>query len=390
MIPSALLAAWMFLVSGAHVTALLRQRRHARRTPPTAAQTPSATLLRPLAGAEPGLAARLEDTAHLEPVVFCVESTSDSAHAAATAAVASLSARGVRASVVLTGAEGPNHKVDQLARALARSDDASELLVVCDSDVTLEGIDLRPALAAFADPALGVLWFAPVPGHTCLSLGDRAMAAVLAGSLHAFPLLAHIDRGGLVGKAMVVRRQALHDAGGFESLRHHLGEDFELGLRIRQSGARVELASRVVATAARGVTVSAAVERFARWIAVVKSQRTALLGSYPLLFGVTTPALALAAALHVAWLWIPAFALLSTRTWVWWAARRSAGHRLGLGMLAVDLVLSDLLLWTAWLRVLVARPLHWRGRSITFGPERRLQGRAREPAQHPLGHGAPP
>ncbi len=369
-----MLAAWMLAVSGAHVTALLLRARHARRALPRAAPSRSTLMLRPLAGAEPGLAERLERTAGLEHVVFCVESASDPAHVDAARAAAILCARGVQARVLLTGAEGPNHKVDQLARALAQVDGSYELLVVCDSDVILDDLDLPAALAAFADPTLGVLWFAPVPSAAALSAGDRAMHAVLAGSLHAFPLLAHIDRGGLVGKAMVIRHDTLRAVGGFESLRHHLGEDMELGLRVRATGARVELSRQIVRTAPRAVEVSAAIDRFARWMAVIKSQRTALLWSYPLLFAATTPALVLVASLHVWWLWIPFLELLAARTLVWWTARRSAGHRPALYTLPSDIVLADLLLWAAFVRVLVARSLHWRGRRIVFGPERRLQG----------------
>ena len=375
MIASLLLGAWMFLVSGAHVTAVVRHVR-ARRVPRASGSAPAALLVRPLAGDEPDLRKRLGYTAGVGRVLLCVDAATDLAHASASAAASALRARGVEAAVVLTGAEGPNHKVDQIARAVARTVWPWDVLVVCDSDVMLEHVDLSAALGRFVDPDLAVVWLAPVPERAVLSFGDRGMQAVLAGSLHAFPLLAHIDRGGLVGKTMLIRRATLDAAGGFDSLRHHLGEDMELGRRVRAAGGRIELSHAVVTTAARAVTTSAAVERFARWIAVNKAQRAALLWSYPLLFAATTPALVLACAgaSRVPLLLVPAAALLVTRCAVWWTARSAAGHRHAPLALLVDLVLADALLWAAFLRVVVARPLTWRGRALVLGPERRLQG----------------
>lgn len=376
MIAALLLAAWMFLVSGAHVTALWRRQRRERPVCAVPGPSHTALLIRPLAGAEPALEQRLQDTGGLDRLLLCVDVETDAAHASAAAAVAALRARGVEAAVVLTGAEGPNHKVDQIARAVARTTAPWEVLVVCDSDVMLQGVDLRAAVDRFTDPELAVLWFAPVPDHPVRSFGDRGMQAVLAGSLHAFPLLAHIDRGGLVGKALLIRASSLRDVGGFESLRHHLGEDMELGRRVRASGGRIELSHDVVRTVSRAVTMAEAVARFGRWIAVIKAQRASLLWSYPLLFAATTPALLLAGAGAVGQplLLVPAASLLLTRVAVWGGARRAAGLPLRPRALLLDLVLADAMLWAAFVRVLFARSLTWRGRPLVLGPERRLQG----------------
>ena len=375
-------SAWLSFVAGAHGTAAWRSWR-ARREPAhdTTSARPDddqgdstvALLVRPLAGAEPGLESRLGELGGVTSVRFAVSDVQDGAYEPARRVVAALRERGVSANLSVTGAEGPNHKVDQLARALADSDATWNVAVICDSDVQLANHDLHAALRIFRDPAVGVVWLAPVSPEGS-SRGDRAIAAVLSGSLHAFPLLGHIDRTGVVGKALLVRREALVVVGGLASLRYHLGEDLELGRRVRAAGYRVELAREVVRTEARQVSFRAAVARFTRWMAVVRTQRPALLWSYPLLFGATTPALGFALALRTGWLLGPIALLLLTRTAVWSEARRIARLPRKPAALAFDLVLSDAVIWLAFVRSLRSGPLRWGERTLFVDGASRLQG----------------
>ena len=364
------LTAWLHFLASAHLIALYRWARPAR--PGTRASVPRAVLVRPLAGDEPGLAARLAHAGHIPAVRLCVGAEDDGAGRAARRAAGVLGQAGVDARVVVTAAHGPNHKIDQVARALEST--TWDVAVVCDSDVLLADVDLREALARFADPGLGALWLAAVPGPGGVTLGDRATAAVLAGSLHAFPLLAHLDRDGFVGKAFLVRRSAAEAAGGLERLRVYLGEDVELGRRVRAAGYHVAPGRPVLRTAPRHMSFTEAVDRFARWLAVVRRQRPALLLSYPLVFAATTPALALAFTLtdvgvqcHVAGL-----ALLVARAVVFAVCRGLAGLPRGPLVFVVDLVLADVVLWAALWRSLSARAIHWRGRVLAFDARGRL------------------
>ncbi|HEY0135298.1 MAG TPA: glycosyltransferase, partial [Nannocystis sp.] len=161
--------------------------------------------------------------------------------------------------------------------------------------------------------------------------------------------------------------------------RVYLGEDVELGRRVRAAGYRVALGRPVLRTAPRHLSFSAAVDRFARWLAVVRLQRPALLASYPLVFAATTPALALAFTLpdvgvqgHVAGL-----VLLVARAVVFTVGRGLAGLPRGPLAFVVDLVLADVVLWAALCRSLSARAVHWRGRVLAFDDRGRLIDDAR-------------
>ena len=374
MLTAVLLAAWSTTVAGAHATAWFRARRRASPRPPTGL-VPRALLLRPLSGAEPALRTCLARTGGVPTVVFCVGSSDDAAHPVALAAARDLTRTGVQATVTCTAALGPNHKVDQLAIALERHPEPCDVVVVCDSDVRLDAGSLQAALLRFQDPALGMVWFAPV-ATSSRSCGDRSAQAVLSGSLHAFPLLAGIDPRGVVGKLLLVRRSALEPVGGFASLRHHLGEDMELGLRVRAAGWRIERAEEPVRAVGRAVSFVDAVERFARWITVIRTQRPGLLWSYPLILGASTPALASTSI--AAWRWpmlvMPAAFLLLARMLVWQRARAYARLPIAPSAFLFDVVVADLVLWLAFVRALGSRRLRWRGRDLVFGPARRLQG----------------
>ncbi len=364
------LTAWLHFLASAHLIALLRRARPV--LPAPHARPLRAVLVRPLAGDEPGLAARLAHAGHISTVRLCLGTANDGAAPAARRAAAILAQSGVDARVIVTAAHGPNHKIDQVARVLDTT--AWDVAVVCDSDVLLADVDLRDALARFADPRLGALWLAALPGPGGTTLGDRATAAVLAGSLHAFPLLAHLDRDGFIGKAFLVRRSAAEAAGGLERLRFYLGEDVELGRRVRAAGYRVALGPPVLRTAPRHMTFEKTVDRFARWLTVIRRQRPALLAAYPLVLAATTPALALAFLLPNLGVRcrIAGLLLLAARAGVFVVGRGLAGLRRDSRTFLVDLVLTDLVLWAALWRSLSGCAIYWRGRILAFDARGRL------------------
>lgn len=369
---------WILAVSWTHTVAALRFRYRARRGDAHVA-APSASrvvLLRPLSGDEPGLAERLQNVASVAQVAFCVEDALDSAWPIAERAALALRARGIEAQVVATRAVGPNHKVDQLARGLSRVTGDWDVVVMADSDVALDDRHIESALALLEAPDVGAVWLAPVVGGPVHTLGDRATAAVLSGSLHAFPLLAQLDGNTLVGKLVVLRRRALEAVGGFEALRHHLGEDVELGRRLRAHGMRVLTPNLVAVTAARGAPFGVSIERFARWLTVVRSQRPHLLPSYPLLFAACTPCVLLGvwAALQRPELWGLVLGLLAARAAVYCIARELAHLPRSITGFFADMLLSDAVLTLALLRSLARRPLYWRGRAVVLDVRRRLVG----------------
>ena len=217
--------------------------------------------------------------------MFAVARADDPAHDVAQAVCDALRADGRDVAVRVTGASGANQKAAQLARVIAA--ERCDVVVNLDSDVDCATVDLHALVAALGgDGALGAVW-APVVEDGGVTLGDRASDALLAGSLHAFPLLAALDPRGLVGKVVALRREALDRVGGFDALTDYLGEDMELARRLRAAGYRTQAASFVAVSRAEGRTWGAAVVRYARWITVIRAQRPALLASYPALFFAT-------------------------------------------------------------------------------------------------------
>lgn len=338
------------------------------RTRPDSSNAHAASVLvvRPCAGAEAELArclASLPRTRLATRTLLAVESLSDGAWTTAAMAAATLRLRGQDADVVLTGARGPNRKADQIARAIAV--ERGDIVVVVDSDIDLEDFDLDALIAPFARVDVAATWAPPVEVAP-LTFGDRASMAVLAGSLHAFPLLAALDPRGMVGKVMALRASCLREVGGFESRVDRLGEDMDLARSFAARGWRVECVAAIARSRASGRTVGDVVGRYARWLAVIREQRPLLLVSYPLLFAATPLVVTLALAA-----WTPGSlaviaAAIAARVGVAVGARRASGMRPSFRVALFDAVAGDALLLCAFVRALVTRDVRWRARTLRF------------------------
>ncbi|WP_437725362.1 glycosyltransferase [Sorangium sp. So ce861] len=335
-------------------------------------------VVRPCAGPEPHLertlgslaGARLSAAARC---VFAVAGAADGALPAATAAAAKLRAAAIPAEVALTAPAGPNRKAAQIAAVLDGEPAPFDVVLIADSDVDLDGVDLDALVAPLGDGArpapLDAAWAPPVEVAPPGSLGDRASAAVLGASLHAFPLLAGLDPRGLVGKLFAVRAASLAGAGGFAALTAHLGEDMELSRRLLARRGAVAAAPIVAPSLASGRSLRDVIARYARWIAVIRAQRPALLASYPALFFATPLILALAALaapIAAAPALVAAAVAVASRAAVAAAAARVAGRRAPLLAAAADACLADLVLGAAFVRALSTRTVVWRSGRFTI------------------------
>jgi ceramide glucosyltransferase len=326
-------------------------------------------LVRPLAGDEPGLAARMKRTGGAALVVFAVGDRDDAAAPIAHEVVTELRASGIDAGVVVTGARGPNHKAAQLAIALGTPQARTRsTVVVADSDVDLGRDAVTRLVRAMGDA--GAAWAPPVEFGAASTWGDRTSHAVLDASLHSFPLLAGIDRGCLVGKLFAVRRSSLDAIGGFDGLTTVLGEDMELARRLRRGGARIVVAPFVARAMATGRGLRDVLGRYARWLLVIRTQRAGLLLSYPLLIA-PLPLLAALAVLGFARddlvLVASAGAGLAVRLAVACAARALAGLRFAPLTALGQALLADTALLLALFQALTAREVTWRGRRLAIG-----------------------
>ena len=392
------LVAWSYAVTCTTVYGVVRAAWQ-RRAPPSygaprasfvrraqsSTVAPRVLVVRPCAGLEQDLDRALASLsgARSEAAIRCrfaVETASDPAAEVAFRVAARLRAGGLDAAVVITRADAPNHKVAQIEAVIAEEVDPFDVVIVADSDVDLDGFDLDALVdPLLADPRGGAIWVPPVEVGALSESGDRASHALLDGSLHAFTILGALDGKALVGKLFAARADAIRSIGGFGALRRVLGEDMELARRLQAEGRSVRVAPAVARSLKTGRTWASAVDRYARWLTVIRAQRPHLLASYPLLFLatpiVTILGLALlpfASALAAAAI---AFAL-GSRLIAAIAARALAGARLDPIASIADAAIGDALLACAFARAALTRTFTWRGRALTIDRRGELSGQA--------------
>lgn len=367
--------------------------------PAEALRSPRFVLVRPCAGDEAQLRRTLASLVRARwsfslQVRLTVSETADAASPIARDVAARLGRAGLDARAVVVPPTGPNRKTSQLAGVVDPMLESGRIdgVIVVDSDVDLAGVDLdalvEPLLEAGAH--VGATWCPPVEQGLGGTPGDRLSAAVLAGSMHAFPLLGTLDAGGLVGKLFAVRGDALRVIGGFSPLVHHLGEDMQLARRLRSHGWAVHMNEQVVQSRASGRSIREVFARYVRWLLVIRAQRPHLLPAYPLLLAATPLVLALCLASVRSAPWVAGMALLlatAGRILVARTAARFAGRASGLRLACADAALADLLLLVAFVRALGPRRVRWRQRVLRLGRRGLLE---HEPPDEAIERGARP
>jgi ceramide glucosyltransferase len=373
--------AWAAVLTWLALGAVIRRAALQRRTraqTPVSASGKRVLLVRPCAGAEPGLldnlvsAGTITSAARLT-IVMSVDDPKDGARPVIEAALAQLRV-GLAARAEVHPPVGPNRKAGMIGQVL-REDDDWDFLVNVDSNIDLTDYPLDELLAPFLrDPRVGATWGPWSELRLHPGLGPRASEAVLGASLTAFPLLCGIYADGLVGKIWAARREALAEC-EFESLTHYLGEDLEMANRLRTHGWGIVAASTLGHARGGEASFKQVVERFGRWMLAVRGQRPLLLPTYPLFF-FATPLVLLLAGLGA--YGKPMIAMSAAvlavigRLIVTLAAQHWSGRRVGPLRALLEAVLGDLALGLAWVRALTRRDLEWRGHRLRVEPDGRL------------------
>lgn len=385
MTASVALLVWSLVAAVPAVTTVVRATARPSAPPARGGGPTRVLVVRPCAGAEPHLDDTLSSLPHVADgtvlhVVFAIADVNDAASPSIERAIRSLEARGVDARLVVSGAIGPNRKVQQISRSLAEAapepmagaGEAFDVLVVADSDVDLDGTSLVEALARLDDPEVGVVWCPPVERGEVVRLGDLASRAVLGRSLHAFPLLSHLDRESMVGKLFGIRISTLRSLRGLDGLDDFLGEDVELARRVRGAGLSIVAVETQARSLMSGRTFRGAVARYARWMSVIRAQRPHLLVGYPLFFFHTMLIVVLALALGTNIAMVAAVVALATRLLVAAVAGRLSGLAPGVFSTVRDALIGDAVLVLALVSALRSRDVVWRERTLRILPGGRL------------------
>lgn len=345
--------AWTFVAASFSLVAASRVWRARRRPPPPPATPPAVLLLRPVESPNDleleNLGAPFDYPGALETVVV--------------GPAAPPLPPGV--SFVESNPSSPNRKVGHLLAALAHSRSAGRAVLSIDADVRVDGALVGAlATAVLGGAALAFAAPEPTPGR---GLVARAVRALLTRTHHAFRALDVMSVGAkpVCGKAVGLGPAALE---ALPRVAEVVGEDLELAVRLFERGERVELVAPPATVPQDRVKARGALDRFTRWMLVLRAHRPGLFPAVPLLFAPTPALIALALATRSVTLWGAVAGLALVRAALAWALLPSARGEWPWA----EWVLGEVLLSVVFVRALFTRRLVWRGRAFVVEPGGRM------------------
>jgi ceramide glucosyltransferase len=257
----------------------------------------SVSVLKPLCGLEPRLAANLDtfckQTHPRYQLLFGVASESDPAACVVQRLARAYPRLDIR--LVIDGTpHGSNRKVANLINLAAHA--SHDVLVIADSDIAVEPDYLLRVTAPLRDEGVGIvtcLYRARCVGGRWARIGGLFIDKWFAPSVYVANWLG-MRRFGF-GATLALTRATLMRCGGFESLRDCLADDYWLAERVRAIGLRTELSDVIVATDVTERGLAALWRRETRWLRTIRSVNP--LGFAFLCLTFTTPWLVASAVL---------------------------------------------------------------------------------------------
>jgi ceramide glucosyltransferase len=230
------------------ILAIIAAARYRRAGVPVLCEVPPVSVLRPLAGAEDNTEANLrslfeQDYPDFE-ILMSVHEASDPAADVARRVMAAYP--DVPARLIVAGAsEYPNAKVWSLRALLSES--RHELIVMSDSDISLEPEALRTVVSELEQPGVALVT-CPYRASGGPGFWSRIEALGLntdfLGGLLTARLLTGMDFA--IGCTIATRRSELEAIGELEHLQRYLAEDFMMGSLMHGSGKTVVLSNCII------------------------------------------------------------------------------------------------------------------------------------------------
>lgn len=228
---------------------------------------PPVSILKPLSGLDDEIERNLESFFGLEypdyEVVFSFASRSDPAFPVARR-VADRHPEIASIFVVDAREPGGNSKVNRLSAGLRHA--RFRHILMADGNVRVHADFLARAISFFSDRSVGLVSHL-FQSRGARTLGSRLESLHLNGALRAgtAAMARLLKVPCVVGKSILVSREALNAIGGIEALRDHLAEDYLLGKLVSKAGYRVMLSGDEIETTEVSRSLAQAWGRQRRW-----------------------------------------------------------------------------------------------------------------------------
>lgn len=251
---------------------------------------------------------------------------------------------------------------------------SAEQVVLCvDADVRVDAALIGSLVDELRDGA-ALASAAPRPSVSH-SLGGRAVRGLLVQSHHAFEVIDVMSAGAraICGKAIALSPVATTE---LLKLADCIGEDLELSHVLHEKGLPVTLAKATANVPQPAhVPVGAVIERFTRWMQVLRAHRPGLFPTVPLFFAPTPLLMVLASVIATPSVALALSLLVALRITL-------ANRQDNRGGLRFEWLLAEGLLWVCWFNALrQGGTVEWRGRRFTLRSGGKMEALAPEEAR---------
>jgi len=344
-----LVAAWRWV----------RQARRARAAKTSESPTPPVSILKPIHGRDPRFCEAVRSHAEQDypefEILFGVGGPDEPALADIRRLQHEFPSR--RIEIIEAATSAPNAKAGVLGELAKHA--RYPVLLVNDSDISVDPGYLRAVTAPLADPRVGLV--------TCLyraradswpsRLEALGIATEFAPSVLVARLLGQAEFA--LGSTMVFRAATLREIGGFEAIADYLADDYQLGRHIGERGYHIEFAPFVVETNLGGQSWANTWRHQLRWSRTIRVSRPSGYFGYVVTHATLWALVALAAGQ-----WRIAAAVL--------AVRIVAGATVATGILKYRRIardfwlipLRDLFGFAVWLAGGFGSTVQWRDRKL--------------------------
>jgi ceramide glucosyltransferase len=235
---------------------------------------PAVTILKPLHGAEPNLAANLtrfceQDYPSPVQIVFGVSHRADPAIAIVRELVAAFPDRDLKL-VINARTHGSNRKVSNLINMAAEA--SHDVLIISDSDITVDADYLKRVVTSLQQPGIGVVTSLY---HGVAARGVWAKLAAAAIDYHFLPsvLVGVMFRlaAPCFGSTIAIRKETLAGIGGLEAVADQLADDYALGAAVRRSGLDIAIPAYSVGHECAQQSAAQLIRHELRWARTIRS-----------------------------------------------------------------------------------------------------------------------